>query len=96
MRLTDRQVAAIRQSVRDIVGESTRIAVFGSRLHDDGRGGDLDLLLEDDGPITLLQRARLKLALEAGLSLPVDVVTIRRGESLTPFQTLVRGKAVLL
>ncbi len=46
MRLTDEQMEAIRQSARQIGGELARVRVFGSRLDDSARGGDLDLMLE--------------------------------------------------
>lgn len=46
MRLTDEQIEAIRQSARQIGGELARVRVFGSRLDDSARGGDLDLMLE--------------------------------------------------
>ena len=46
MRLTDDQIQAIRQSARQIGGELARVRVFGSRLDDSARGGDLDLMLE--------------------------------------------------
>ncbi len=46
MRLTDEQAQAIRQLAREIAGEHCSVRVFGSRLDDEARGGDLDLLLE--------------------------------------------------
>lgn len=51
MRLTDRQVTAIRQLARQMAGDQTRVRVFGSRLDDTARGGDLDLLLECPEPV---------------------------------------------
>lgn len=46
MRLTDMQIQFIRQTARRIAGERARVLVFGSRLDDTVRGGDLDLMLE--------------------------------------------------
>jgi len=46
MRLTDHQVKAITQLAHELAGERAQVRVFGSRLDDDARGGDLDLLLE--------------------------------------------------
>ena len=51
MRLTDEQMKAIRQSARQIGGELARVRVFGSRLDDSARGGDLDLMLELPEPV---------------------------------------------
>jgi predicted nucleotidyltransferase len=46
MRLTDVQTQVIRQLVREVAGEHFNVRVFGSRLDDAARGGDIDLLLE--------------------------------------------------
>jgi predicted nucleotidyltransferase len=51
MRLTDDQVQIIRQLVRQIAGSQARVRVFGSRLDNTARGGDLDLLLEVAEPV---------------------------------------------
>lgn len=46
MRLTESQIEAIRQLTHQVVGQGARVRVFGSRLDDAARGGDLDLMLE--------------------------------------------------
>lgn len=46
MRLTDDQTQAIKQLAHQIAGEHVPVRVFGSRLDDSARGGDLDLMLE--------------------------------------------------
>lgn len=46
MRLTDDQTQAIKQLALQIAGEHAHVRVFGSRLDDNARGGDLDLMLE--------------------------------------------------
>lgn len=46
MRLTDHQAKAITQLAHEIAGERVQVRVFGSRLDDNARGGDLDLMLE--------------------------------------------------
>ena len=51
MRLTDHQIQTIRQLVRQVAGDQTRVRVFGSRLDDTARGGDLDLMLELPEPV---------------------------------------------
>lgn len=51
MRLTESQVEAIRQITRQMAGADASVRVFGSRLDDSARGGDLDLLLELSRPV---------------------------------------------
>lgn len=48
MRLSSEQVAAIREGVAHLAGAAARVWLFGSRVRDDERGGDVDLLLELD------------------------------------------------
>ena len=51
MRLTAEQIEGIRRIARRLAGEQVEVRVFGSRLDDGARGGDLDLLLELPDPI---------------------------------------------
>jgi len=51
MRLTDRQIQAIRRIACQIAGDRSRVRVFGSRLDDNAHGGDLDLMLELPDPV---------------------------------------------
>lgn len=51
MRLTDRQIEAIRQLAHQVAGARTRVRIFGSRLDDAAHGGDIDLMLELPDPV---------------------------------------------
>lgn len=51
MRLTDYQIRIIRQLAHQVAGDQSRVRVFGSRLDDAARGGDLDLMLELPEPV---------------------------------------------
>jgi len=46
MRLTEHQAKRIVELAHAMAGESAQVRVFGSRLDDAARGGDLDLMLE--------------------------------------------------
>lgn len=46
MRVSERDRAKLKRAVRDIVGADTATRVFGSRLVDSRRGGDLDIYVE--------------------------------------------------
>ncbi|MDO9610955.1 MAG: nucleotidyltransferase domain-containing protein [Serpentinimonas sp.] len=46
MRLTEHQAKQIVELAHAMAGESAQVRVFGSRLDDAARGGDLDLMLE--------------------------------------------------
>lgn len=48
MRLTDGQKAAIRETAAECFGSTVQVMVFGSRVDDSARGGDIDLLIVTD------------------------------------------------
>lgn len=56
MRLTPEQVTAIRQTTSEVFGDDVGVWLFGSRVDDRKRGGDVDLLLS---PVTLDARQQL-------------------------------------
>jgi len=51
MRLTSQTVQAIEQAAREFFAPGSTIRLFGSRLDDHRRGGDIDLLIEPPGPL---------------------------------------------
>jgi predicted nucleotidyltransferase len=48
MRLNSQQIAMIAQTLRQHFGEQSLILLFGSRVRDDARGGDIDLYVEPE------------------------------------------------
>ena len=46
MRLTPEQAAIIRSAAAEVFGSDARVWLFGSRVDDSRRGGDIDLLLQ--------------------------------------------------
>ena len=51
MRISPEQAQAIRHLAHQVAGEDARVRLFGSRLDDRARGGDIDLLLELPTPV---------------------------------------------
>jgi uncharacterized protein len=96
MRLTDHQQAVILETLREKLGGDIAAFVFGSRLDDRARGGDLDLLVESPGELTLMQKAAAIAALEERLSLPVDLLICVKGSKPGPFIEIARHHAVPL
>lgn len=91
MRPSLEQTLSIRHAVLALAGMDAEVALFGSRLDDAARGGDVDLFVETDARLSLLDRARIKMELEYLLGLPVDIVARTRGESSTPFQNIAQA-----
>jgi predicted nucleotidyltransferase len=66
MRLSPEQRRIITELVRQTAGQQARVRLFGSRLDDNARGGDIDLLIELDTAI------ETPAALAATLSARID------------------------
>lgn len=87
MRLTNEQRRIIREEVANAFGPEAHVRLFGSRLDDTKRGGDLDLYIEaEGGPDELLDR---ELDLYANLQKRLgeqrlDIVVYGRGQPLRP------------
>jgi uncharacterized protein len=86
MRLSAGEIEAIRAAAREVLGPEARVWVFGSRIDDRLRGGDLDLLIEvapgqTTPEIELALRDRIEPALD---DLRVDIVFHERGTPLAP------------
>jgi uncharacterized protein len=46
MRLTTAQIEVIRETTRQVLGDGARVILFGSRVKDNLKGGDVDLMVE--------------------------------------------------
>lgn len=76
-----------------LIKDVTEIRVFGSRLDDSRRGGDLDLVVESEQSHGFLEKADLKIALERVLGLPVDVLFVTRNGVQSVFERLAMSKS---
>ena len=90
MRLEPGEIRAIRQAVREVFGAHARVRVFGSRVHDHLKGGDLDLHLEvAPGQATIANEVAFRDLIERPLDeLKVDVVLRERGAPLSPIDEI--------
>jgi predicted nucleotidyltransferase len=62
MRLTDHQIMTIRTTVADVFGEDAKVWLFGSRVDDQQRGGDIDLLIKTNyADVMKIARAEINL-----------------------------------
>ena len=52
MRLTPAERTAIRETVLAVAGTGSRVRLFGSRIDNNARGGDIDLLVELDRDVS--------------------------------------------
>ncbi|UZR28709.1 nucleotidyltransferase domain-containing protein [Methylococcus mesophilus] len=70
MRLTHDQIHTTRHLVRQTAGETARVRLFGSRLDDGAKGGDVDLMLVLPEPVdnTALPAAQLSARISRAMS----------------------------
>ncbi len=57
MRLNNEQIAVIVEAVADLGGSDAEVFLFGSRVDDEARGGDVDLLIETEARLSVLEQA---------------------------------------
>lgn len=88
MRLSESTCAVIRSTVQDVFGSEATVKLFGSRINDNARGGDIDLLVELTSATTELERKTLQLITRLHLRIgdqPIDVLVLDRS---TPRQAI--------
>lgn len=51
MRLGEQQIQAIKKIITEVLGERADVRLFGSRVDDTAKGGDIDLYIHLDEPI---------------------------------------------
>lgn len=76
------------------LGEGVQVALFGSRLHDDQKGGGVDLYTETSAP-RLMQKMRCKVRLQDQLDLPVDLIVKPTGDKSRVSQVAKKEGVVL-
>lgn len=98
MRLSPEDIAAIRQSAHAAFGASATIRLFGSRVHDHLRGGDIDLHVEvDPGHGTDAELDRFEDLLFRELEPQrVDTVFTVRGDPIGPFEQIAYRDGIVL
>ena len=95
MRLTADQAEAIRQRVRRHLGPNSRIWLFGSRVDDRRRGGDVDLYIEPESTPPLLAHLMCRSELADALDLQVDMIVRQPGLDL-PIYRIAKQRGVPL
>lgn len=98
MRLPDSYIEAIKSSARDAFGETVVVRLFGSRVHDNLKGGDIDLHVEVDA-IEDEPRARSRFEdtlFERIEPQKVDVIISVRGREPAGFERIAYRDGILL
>jgi predicted nucleotidyltransferase len=95
MRLTKFEAEAIRAIVKENIKDAD-VYLFGSRVDDKKKGGDIDLLIISDHDVTLRMRRKIYLELEDELGeQKIDIVAANRTR-LVPFARLAMLEGIKL
>ncbi len=74
MRLSEEEIAIIKNSVLKYSQNAT-IILFGSRVHDNKKGGDIDIFVKSDKIITLKEKLKILTDIESsGILRKVDLI----------------------
>lgn len=75
VRLTEYEINAIKQSAYEVFGAGVQVFLFGSRVDDLKRGGDIDLYIDADANKDFQHKVKFLLALEQKIGeQKIDVV----------------------
>ena len=98
MRLTTQEVSDIKNTAQNVFGPTVEVRLFGSRVNDNARGGDIDLyLLVDPERYTLQHELRFELDLLKKLGeRRIDVLVRKRGDETLPIDEIALATGVLL
>src|SRR4030067_3190646 len=96
MRLTEHARKLIRDAVQEVFGAEATVSLFGSRVDDSARGGDIDLLIKLRQPVADREHKILQLIARLQLRLgdqPIDVLVLDAATERRPIheQALLTG-----
>ncbi len=99
MRLTEREKSAILELAAGHFGEDCRVTLFGSRVDDAGRGGDIDLFVETSLDAQEAHDARVPFLVELKKRIGdrrIDLVVATPQSEEKPVHRVAREEGVLL
>jgi predicted nucleotidyltransferase len=94
MRLTPAQIDTIKTTATAVLGEGVQVTLFGSRVHDTQKGGDVDLYVETTQP-DLMKKIRCKVSLQDQLDMPVDLIVKPFGDR-SPIALIAKQEGICL
>lgn len=99
MRLTEQQRRIIVENTARIFGPQARVRLFGSRVDDNARGGDIDLCVEVDRVLANRAAAVSRLIAELQLGLGdqrLDVIIVDPATAPQPIHEQARRHGIVL
>jgi len=79
MRLSEHVRSVIVETAHAVFDEDVAVKLFGSRLNDDAKGGDIDILIESQKALPMIRKKSLRLVARLQMQLgdqPIDVLVV--------------------
>jgi len=99
MRLSQQEIDTIRSTAREVFGPVATVRLFGSRVDDNRRGGDIDLHVEvgpDQGVMRDTEFRFWDLLQERLGAQRIDIVVQPHGAPDRPIDQIAKGRGVAL
>lgn len=99
MRLPSNAIKVIREAAKHHFGSQTKVWLFGSRVDDSKRGGDIDLYLELDTPIEdkVLRTCRMNAEIQIALGeQKIDILVFSPEQQRLRIHEIARQTGTLL
>ncbi len=99
MRLTASQIEIICTTARQLLGSGAQVTLFGSRVDDDAKGGDVDLMVEVPEAITEPAVLSARIASRVSRAMngrKVDVVLKAPNLMLQPIHQIAQRTGIVL
>ena len=90
MRNSPKERASILQATEEVAGAGARDLVFGSRVHDDLKGGDIDLLVELPAPTQDALALSVRIAARIQRQIGLRKIDVLIADPATPDSALLR------
>lgn len=92
MRLTAFEISAIKQAAQTVFGAGAEVFLFGSRVDDAKRGGDIDLYIKPQSGNDLAHKIKFQVLLEQKIGeQKIDVVLATDKNRLIEQQAMISG-----
>jgi len=99
MRLSHQQIDIIKNKIASVLGPAKKIMLFGSRINDEEKGGDIDLYIETDH----VQENRASIASRIAASIQislgdrkVDILLVDPNTMIQPVHIKAQQEGIML
>lgn len=99
MRITPVAISKIKETVTHLVGDEAQVRLFGSRLDDSKKGGDIDLLISSSQPIenpAVLSATIAAQLVRALNGRKIDVLLVAPNLNKQPIHIMAEQEGILL